>query len=115
MDGALFAAIGSAIISAISLFYSIGKDRSPQPAITSIDSDSAVAESRLDAIAESVNRMNDKLDKIVEWQLEATSSHVAHDQKIASLTQRVDRLESQLDLQENAVLPMLNHILERIN
>lgn len=118
MDGALLAAVGSAIIAAVSLFYAIGKDRSPAPQQQSTENppgSSTATDVRLDSIAESIGTLNEKLDNIVQWQMEATSSRATQEQQIATLINRVDKLEGRLDLQENAVLPMLNRILERID
>lgn len=117
MDGALLAAVGSAIIAAVSLFYAIGKDRSPAPQQSAENppGSNTATDVRLDSIAESIGTLNEKLDNIVQWQMEATSSRATHEQQIAALINRVDKLEGRLDLQENAVLPMLNRILERID
>lgn len=109
MSGELLAAVGSLIVAAVALFYSIGRDKTDSP----VTSPSCI-DARLDDIVEQMREINTKFDRIADWQREITATYSTHDQQIANLLSRVDNLEKWRDIQDNAILGTLQNIAKKL-
>lgn len=98
------------LIAAIGFFYRIGRD--------SRDNNNRIG--KLDQLVDSTNKINDKLDKIADWQREAASIHSSHSEQIKTLFNRVGRVEESVDSlgkrmeDRSAMIIALQKILERL-
>ena len=91
-------------LSAIGFFYNLGKDTK---------SDKKEDDTKLDQIYNRIESVDEKIDKIAEWQREATGIHESHKQQIHTLFNRMEQLESRME--DRAILnDALKKILERM-
>ena len=92
-------------VSAVGFFYKIGRDtKEEQPNVM------------LEQIYKSTENINHKLDEISEWQRTAAEIHATHEEKIRTLFNDVERVESHVSLLENRMedREVLNKSLEKI-
>lgn len=92
-------------VSAVGFFYKIGRDtKEEQPNVM------------LEQIYKSTENINHKLDEIAEWQRTAAEIHATHEEKIRTLFNDVERVESHVSLLENRMedREVLNKSLEKI-
>lgn len=104
MDYGIIVSAGALIVSAVAFFYGIGrdsKDKGPPD------------DSKLDQLISTVTGMNQKLDNIAEWQREAAGIHASHGEKIKTLFNRVENLESRME-DRGVMIEALQKILEKV-
>lgn len=113
MEPAILISALSLAVAAIGFFYKIGRDTKQQTVTTSDDS-------KLEQIINSVNAANKKLDDIAEWQREATKIHTSHEERIKTLFNSFEHVESEIGyinkrLEDREVInKSLQKILERL-
>lgn len=103
MDYSIIVSIVAVGVSAVSLFYGIGRDTKP-------DHDQ---ESKIDQLIATTTDMSHKLDKIAEWQRDAAGIHASHGEQIKTLFNRVGNLENRME-DRQVMTAALQKILERM-
>ena len=101
-------------VSLVSLAYKFGRDTKCNPPPTE-------GGGKLDQIYDRLMEVCDKVDKIAEWQREATSTHAKQGEQIKTLFEqikstnlRLDRVESRMEDRE-VITKTLQKILERVS
>ena len=107
MDASILIAAGALGLSAIGFFYNVGRDTKGK---NCSDND----ESKLDQIYNRIEAVDEKVDKIVEWQRIATGIHESHKEQIKTLFRRVENLEHRMEDRET-ITKSLQKILERLD
>lgn len=103
MDYSIIVSVAAVGLSAVSLFYGIGRDSKP-------DRDQ---ESKIDQLIATTTDMSHKLDKIAEWQRDAAGIHASHGEQIKTLFNRVENLENRME-DRQVINAALQKILERM-
>lgn len=104
MDYTIIVSVAAVVISAVSLFYGIGRDSKPDPQ----------QDSKIDQLIATTTDMSQKLDKIAEWQRDAAGIHASHSEQIKTLFNRVGNLESRME-DRQVMTAALQKILERMS
>ena len=104
MDYTIIVSVFAAGLSAVSLFYAIGRDSKPDPQ----------QDSKIDQLIATTTDMSHKLDKIAEWQRDAAGIHASHSEQIKTLFNRVGNLESRME-DRQVINAAIQKILERMN
>ena len=104
MDYTIIVSVAAVVISAVSLFYGIGRDSKPDPQ----------QDSKIDQLIATATDMSQKLDKIAEWQRDAAGIHASHSEQIKTLFNRVGNLESRME-DRQVMTAALQKILERMS
>ena len=104
MDYSIIVSVIAVGVSAVSLFYGIGRDTKPDPQ----------QDSKIDQLIATTTDMSHKLDKIAEWQREAAGIHASHSEQIKTLFNRVGNLESRME-DRQVINAAIQKILERMN
>lgn len=107
MDAAVLIAALALGVSAIGFFYKVGRDTKHNPPCNS-------GEDKLDQIYTMLETANRKIDKIVDWQREATAVHEKHGEQIKTLFHRLERVEDRMEDRET-MNAALSKILERVS
>lgn len=106
MEYSVIIAGGALVVSAIGLFYKVGQD-------TKGRSEQSPGDGKLDQISDQLDTVLEKIDKIVEWQREATGIHESHKEQLKTAFRRIDSLEQRTgDL--HIIGEALQKILERV-
>lgn len=104
MDYSIIVSVIAVGVSAVSLFYGIGRDSKPDPQ----------QDSKIDQLIATTTDMSRKLDKVAEWQREATAIHASHGEQLKTLFNRVSNLENRMEDRE-AMTKALQKILEKVS
>ena len=104
MDASILISAGALGIAAISFFYGIGRDSK---------GGHDQEESKIDQLINTTTEMSHKLDKIAEWQREATAIHASHGEQIKSIFKRMEVLEHRME-DRQIINDALKKILERM-
>lgn len=104
MDYSIIVSIVAVGVSAVSLFYGIGRDTKP-------DHDQ---ESKIDQLIATTTDMSHKLDKIAEWQRDAAGIHASHSEQIKTLFEQVKTLNARME-DRQVINAALQKILERMS
>ena len=103
MDYSIIVSVAAVGLSAVSLFYGIGRDTKPDQQ----------QESKIDQLIATTTDMSHKLDKIAEWQRDAAGIHASHGEQIKTLFNSVGNLESRME-DRQVINAALQKILERM-
>lgn len=98
-------AVAALGISAVSFFYNIGRDTKDKKADDGSE--------KLDQIYSSLSSVDKKIDRIVDWQREATGIHERHGEQIKTLFNKFENLESRMEDRE-IITDCLKKILEKV-
>lgn len=112
MDVSVLIAAFALGVSAIGFFYKLGRDTKANHSESEGKSNES-KESKLDQIYKSTEKINDKLDEIAKWQQKAAEIHASHEERIKTLFNRVERVESRMEDRE-VMTDALKKILERM-
>lgn len=104
MDYSIIVSVIAVGVSAVSLFYGIGRDSKPDPQ----------QDSKIDQLIATTTDMSRKLDKVAEWHREATAIHASHGEQLKTLFNRVSNLENRMEDRE-AMTKALQKILEKVS
>lgn len=104
MDYSIIVSVIAVGVSAVSLFYGIGRDSKPDPQ----------QDGKMDQLINTTTEMSRKLDKVAEWQREATAIHASHGEQLKTLFNRVSNLENRMEDRE-AMTKALQKILEKVS
>lgn len=101
-------AIAALGVAAVSFFYNIGRDTKDTKDKNTDDRDE-----KLDQIYASLSSVDKKIDRIVDWQMEATGIHERHGEQIKTLFNKVTNLENRME--DRAIMTdCLKKILEKV-
>lgn len=104
MDYTIIVSVAAVVLSAVSLFYGIGRDSKPDPQ----------KDSKIDQLIATTTDMSHKLDKIAEWQQTAAGIHASHSEQIKTLFNRIGNLENRME-DRQVINTALQKILERLS
>lgn len=104
MDYSIIVSIVAVGVSAVSLFYGIGRDTKPDPQ----------QDSKIDQLIATTTDMSRKLDKIAEWQRDAAGIHASHSEQIKTLFEQVKTLNARME-DRQVMNAALQKILERMS
>lgn len=104
MDYSIIVSIVAVGVSAVSLFYGIGRDTKPDPQ----------QDSKIDQLIATTTDMSRKLDKIAEWQRDAAGIHASHSEQIKTLFEQVKTLNARME-DRQVINAALQKILERMS
>ncbi|OUN12138.1 hypothetical protein [Flavonifractor sp. An9] len=104
MDYSIIVSVIAVGVSAVSLFYGIGRDTKPDPQ----------QDGKMDQLINTTTEMSRKLDKIAEWQQTAAGIHASHSEKIKTLFNRLENLENRME-DRQVINAALQKILERMS
>lgn len=104
MDYSIIVSIVAVGVSAVSLFYGIGRDTKPDPQ----------QDSKIDQLIATTTDMSHKLDKISEWQRDAAGIHASHSEQIKTLFEQVKTLNARME-DRQVINAALQKILERMS
>lgn len=104
MDYSIIVSVIAVGVSAVSLFYGIGRDTKPDPQ----------QDSKIDQIIANIQDMSKKIDKIADWQREAAGIHASHSEQIKTLFNRIGNLESRME-DRQVINEALKKMLERMS
>lgn len=104
MDYSIIVSIVAVGVSAVSLFYGIGRDTKPDPQ----------QDSKIDQLIATTTDMSHKLDKIAEWQRDAAGIHASHSEQIKTLFEQVKTLNARME-DRQVINAALQKILDRMS
>lgn len=104
MDYSIIVSVAAVGLSAVSLFYGIGRDTKPDPQ----------QDSKIDQLIATTTDMSHKLDKIAEWQRDAAGIHASHGEQIKTLFEQVKTLNARME-DRQVINAALQKILERMS
>lgn len=105
MDYTVIISVASLCLAAVAFFYGVGRDTKDKP---------PPDDSKIDQLITTTQNMSRKLDKIAEWQREATAIHASHGEQLKTLFNRVSNLENRMEDRE-AMTKALQKILEKVS
>lgn len=106
MEPAVLIAAFALGVSIITFAYRLGRDTKSSPPRKD-------GEDKLDQIYTMLETANQKIDKIVDWQREATGIHEKHGEQIKTLFEQIKHLENRME-DRQIINAALQKILERI-
>lgn len=103
MEATVIIALLALLVSVASTVYKVGRDSKGK---TPAD------DGKLDQIIKSIDGLNDKMDKMSEWQQSVAAIHASHSEQIKTLFERVGRVEDSTE-ERKKILQVLGKLLDR--